>query len=441
MATVRWTGNALAVAQVTTITIADTWATGDDATVTINGKDATVTVGTDTTPANVALAIQEMLSGATQTGTGDHTFSPTDAQAIPEFREITATVASSVVTLTADTSGKSFTVTTSETTAGDGTVGTPSTTTAATGPNHFDNVDNWSTGSVPVDGDDIWFDSGSIACKYALDQNGVTPTSINVTMGFTGTIGLPETNTDTSGFPYREYRDTYLKMGASADATNIAVNIGSGPGQGSGRIKIDNNTSQATVNVQSTGQTLEAGVPTFLWKGTDSANVFNITKGDAGIAFFADDTATVATLRVGYQNNQLGDSEVECGGGTTLTTLDVTGGTLTTRSNVTTASVNGGSLIHTDGTMTTLNLDAGECIYRSNGTLTNLNVGSGGTIDYRQDMRARTVTNCQLNDGSGYRDPNGTVTHTNDIDLYRCSVSDLAVFEHAPHQTIGFSTI
>lgn len=442
MATVRWTGNALAVAQVTTITISGTWATSDEAVITINGKDITLTVGTDTTTTQVALGLQEMFTGTTQTGTGDHTFSVLDAQTIPEFREITATVSTNVITLTGDTAGKPFTVTTSETTAStDGEVGTPSTTTAATGPNHVDNADNWSTGSVPVDDDDIWFDSGSIPVKYALDQNAVTPASINVTMGYTGTIGLPETNTDTSGYPYREYRDTYLKYGNSGDASTIAVNIGQGPGQGSGRIKIDNNTSQSVVNVQATGQQAESGIPSFLWKGTHASNVFNVTKGDCGIAFFADDSATVATLRVGYQTNQLGDSSVECGGSTTLTTLDVTGGSLTTRSNVTTAGVNGGSLIHTDGTLGTLSLDAGECVYRSDGTLTTANVGSGGTLDFRQDMRARTVTNCQLNDGAGYRDPNGTVTHTNNIDLYRCTIGDLSVFEHPPHKTIGFSAI
>lgn len=440
MATVRWIGNATAVAQVDTITVANTWATGDVATVTINGKDVTVTVGTDATTANVALAIQEAISGTTQTGTGDHTYSPENGQLIPEFREVTATVAGSVVTLTADTKGKPFTMTTSETTAGTGTL-TEATATAATGPNHFDNADNWSTGSVPVDADDIWFDSGSVDCKYAIDQGSVTPTSINVTMGFTGDIGLPEYNRDTSGYTYREYRDKYLKLGASADATNIAVDIGAGPGQGSGRIKIDNNDSQCTVNVRNTGQAAENGVPSFLWKGTDSSNVYNVTKGNCGIAFFPDDTATLATLRVGYQANQAGDSSVECGESLTLTTLDITGGSTTTRAAITTINQNGGSLTHLEGAVTTLNLDEGDCYYRSDGTLTTANVGSGGTIDFRRDMRARTVTNCNLYDGAAYYDPNGTVTHTNDIDLVRCEVNDLAAFRHSPHVTIGFSSI
>jgi hypothetical protein len=260
-------------------------------------------------------------------------------------------------------------------------------------------------------------------------------------MGFTGSIGLPETNTDTSGYSYREYRDTYLALGESGDATNIAVNIGNGPGQGSGRIKINNGTSEATVNVRSTGQATETGVPSFLWKGTHASTVFNITKGDAGIGFFADDSATVATLRVGYQTNQLGDSSVLCGEGVTLTTVNVTGGELITRSAITTANVNGGELTHTEGALGTLNLDGGQCIYRSDGTMTTANVGSGGVLDFRQDMRSRTVTNCNLYDGSSYYDPNGTVTHTNGIDLVRCEVDDLANFRHAPHTTISFSTI
>ena len=154
MATVRWTGNANAVAQISTITITGTWATSDTVTLTMNGKDITLTLGTDVTTSNVATALQEMLSGTTQTGTGDHTFSVTDAQAIPEFREFTATVATNVVTLTGDTAGKPFTITSSESAASTTADAATATSTAATGPNHFDNADNWSTGSVPVDADD-----------------------------------------------------------------------------------------------------------------------------------------------------------------------------------------------------------------------------------------------------------------------------------------------
>ena len=445
MATVRWTGNALPIAQVTTITISGTWATSDEAVVTINGKDITVTVGTDTTTSNVATAIKEAINGDTQTGTGDHTFSPTDGQTIPEFREVTATVASNVVTLTADnTIGKPFTVTTSETTASsDGAVGTPSTTTTATGPHHFDNADNWSTGSVPVDADDIWFDSGSVDCRFGLDQSSVTPTSINVTMGYTGKIGNGEYNTDTSGYTYREYRSTYLSLGESADATNIAVNIGGGDGQGSGRIKINNGTSQCTVNVSDTGQTAESGVPAFLWKGTDSSNEMNVSRGDVGVAFYADDSATLATLRVGYTENQIGDSSVECGESVTLSSATVTqtGGTLVTRSNVSTVNISGGTLNHEEGTIGTLTASDCNVFYKSNGTCTTGTFRFGGVLDLRRDMRSRTFTNLTFYAGSGFFDPGDTLTATNGFDLDGCDIDDLANFVIPKNKTITLSAI
>lgn len=149
MATKRWLGKAQAKAQVTTITVGGTWSTSDTPTFTINDKDIVVTVGTDTTTANIATAMKEAFNGDTQTGTGDHTFSETGDN-IPEFDEITATVSGSVVTLTGDTKGKPFSITATDNSAS-GTF-TPSTTTAATGPNHWDDAENWSGGSLPTSG-------------------------------------------------------------------------------------------------------------------------------------------------------------------------------------------------------------------------------------------------------------------------------------------------
>lgn len=442
MATQKWIGTATDIKQVTTITITGTWATSDTATVTINGNDVTVTIGTDTTTSNVATAIKEAINSDTQTGTMDHVFSPTGGgNTIPEFREVTATVASNVVTLTADVAGKPFTVTTSESTAStDGEVGTPSTTTAGTGKNHFDNADNWSTGSVPVDADDIYFDTGSVSCKYGLAQSAVTPTSITVTQGYTGQIGLPEVNTDDTSYSYAEYRDTYLQLGTSGDATDIQVSIGTGNGAGSSRIKLDTGSSQATINVRDTGLPIEQGVPSFLWKGTDSSNVLSVSKGDVGIAYYSGETATVATLRVGYTTNQQGDSEVTAGAGTTLTTIVQSGGTLTTNSAFTTATVSGGTLHHDAGTATTLYVSDGACVYRSEGTLTTCEVRNGGTLDLSRDLRARTITNLTVYSGGTYRDPADTATVTNGIDLSGCNLDDVTM-EIANHKTLTLSDI
>lgn len=441
MATRRWKGDAIPVAQVTTIAVTGTWAAADTATLTINGKDITVTIGTDVAIADVVAAVVAAVNGAalvsdeSRNETGDN---------IPEFDEVTASGAASPITLTGDTKGRPFTVTASEVTAGSGALGSPATSTAATGPNHFDNADNWSGTTVPVDDDDVVFDSGDVDLTYALDQNGVTLTSIVRTMGYTGNVGLAETNTDagTGTSAYREYRDQYLKLGNSGDATTTTITVGGKEGSGGGRFKLDSGTGQVVMNVLDTGQAEESGIPAMLWLGTHASNVINITKGSLGIAFFAGESATVATLRVGYRQNKSGDSDVVCGDGTTLTTIEQSGGTLEIDSNVTTITMTDGeSQILGSSTVATLNVDGGSCRYQSTGTATTINVGGGGLVDFSRDMQSRTVTNCVLNERSSLRDPFKTVTFTNDIDVTRCSLSDLTELDLGTHFTLGRSAI
>ena len=112
----------------------------------------------------------------------------------------------------------------------------------------------------------------------------------------------------------------------------------------------------------------------------------------------------------------------------------LSGGKLTTNSAITTVTMTDGELIHQAGAITTLNLDKGACRYRSTSTLTTANVGSDGVLDFRQDIRARTVTNLSLNEGSEYHDPFGTVTLTNGADFVRCQPSE-TVFSVKPNQT------
>ena len=57
MATILWRGDSTPIPQVDTVTIALTWATADDLTLTINGKTLVLTIGTDTSTANVATAL------------------------------------------------------------------------------------------------------------------------------------------------------------------------------------------------------------------------------------------------------------------------------------------------------------------------------------------------------------------------------------------------
>lgn len=444
MASPRWIGSAIAFEHISTFVVADTWATSDTLTATINGKDLILTVGSAATTADVAAAMSAAINATSKTngviGTETRNIG---GQEIAEFREITASVNSSTITITGDTKGKPVTITFVADTAGTGSIGAETVTQSPTGPNHFDNADNWSTGAVPVDGDSIWFDTGDVDCKYALSQGGVSPASINIMRGFTGTIGLPETNKDSTNFEYHEYREQYLILGNVGDAQTIEINVGEGVGSASGRVLLSTADAQTIVNVQSTGQSLDSnlGIPAFMWKGTHASNVVNVNRGDVGLGFFPDDTAVIATLNVGYIEAQESDSQVQVGEPVTLTTVNISGGVTTTRTAITTATINGGILQHEDGTMTTLNVNEGTCYYKSDETCTTANVQAGGVIDLRQNNRSRTFTNVNLFADSSWIDPFGTATVTNGWDFEQCSPGDLRVFIIQSNITLTQSAI
>ena len=390
MGTVIWRGGAPAVAHLQTITVSGTWATGDTATITINGHDITFTVAATETIAAVVAGLVAAWNAST----------------IPEVAEVTAADASPDITLTADTAGKPFTVTTSEVTAGDGELGDPVETTANEGPYCWDTPENWDTGAMPVAADDMVFENSSISCIYNLSQAGATLTSLTIMQSYTGTIGLPYYNA--SG--YREYRPQYLAI----DATTVRVGkSGTGSGTGSGRIKIDSGTVQTTVHVTNTGTALDQNVGAFVWKGTHASNVIYLNKGDVSIAPYAGETATIATLNIGYIDRIDSDVSLSTGGGLTLTTVNCDGGVTTLEDDITTLTQRGGELtIRGAATVTTFNAYGGVCYCESTGTITTLN-GKAGAINCSRDMQTRTITDMNLYSGFTLTDPHDTITFTN----------------------------
>lgn len=428
MATPRWLGHALDVADKWTVNVADTWATNDTATITINGKDLTLTVGSTSTTSQIAADIVDMINGE---AANDDELRNETGDKLGEFSRITASVLASEVTMLADDKGVPFVPTVSESTAGDGTLTGLTNATVATGKHFFADADNWSTGSVPVDSDEVVVDEGDVSIKYGLDQNGVTLDSITITQGFTGDIGLPETNEDDTSLTYREYRDQYWKTGNVGDANPTTITIGEGDGAGSGRLKIDSNTGQVTINVRNSGQRAESDKNAIIWKGTHVDNELNVSKGDFAAAFVDGETAHFATVRVGFLDNQDGDSIVFMGAGVDLANAAITqtGGALSIDSATGTGTilVNGGELTVLSGAHASIIVDSGTCFYQSTGTLTLTKVGDGGTLDYRRDNRTRTVSAAEIYSRSTYLDPQRTITHTTGVDLVRCSIADVTL--------------
>lgn len=434
MATRVWKGKAKDVLQVDSITIANTWAQGDTCTITCDGIDFVVTIGTLTTTAQVATTIKQAFNGETLTDTSA-TCSPTiaqgGAQLIPHFAEAVASIdsaATSVVVLTARTAGKPHTFTASESTAGTGTA-TLANTTVATGKHFFSNADNWTGDTVPVDNDTIVFNSGSIDCKYGLSP-AIQPAAFIKTKTYTGKIGLPEVNTDNSSKPYNEYRTKYLTF--DDNTVTCTYDLETGVGTGSTLIRIDAGAGQSIFNVYGYGSRLITGQPTTLLLGTHASNVLNVQQGDVGVAFFQGETSTLVTIRCG--NGTSSGATIVCGTTVTLTssTIDVCGGTLTI--NTATASgdidISSGGTVNIFGTGAHASIDVqnGTCNYASSGTLTTLAVGSAGTFDKSVDLRAVTITNAiNMYKGSTFLDPNKSVTASGGYKLNGCIADDVTL--------------
>ncbi|MEQ8788882.1 MAG: hypothetical protein RIC55_21400 [Pirellulaceae bacterium] len=441
MASRRWLGRAVAAAHVVSFDVADTWAQGDTATLTINGKDLTLTVGTTTTTAQIAADLTAMVNGGA--ANGDELRSETGAN-VGEFARISAAVSASTVTLTGDDKGVPFQIAVSESTAGDGTLANLSTDVVATGPNHFDNPDNWSGDAVPADGDDVIFDSGDVDCLFGIAQSAITPSTIIVTRGYTGRIGLPEKNETEAELPYDEYRPQYLQLGNAGDATVTTIRVGDGSGSGSSRIKLDSGDGQIVLNVFQTGQREDIAVPALLWKGAHAANGVNVNRGDVGIAFFSGETAHVDSLRVGYVENQAADSAVVCGSGVDLgdAQIDITGGTLVIDSATGSGAIAmlGGELSVLRGAHAEISIDGGVSFYRSTGALASVRIGGGAALDFTRDNQSRIVTNCELHAGGTLRDPFKSVTWSNGIDVVRASLAEVSL-DLGTHLTLTPSAV
>lgn len=428
-------GGAIDIAQVTTIAVQDTWATDDTATLTIGNKSLTLTVGTTATTTQIAAELANMVNG-TSLGTGYSSNAMGDE--IPEFMNITASADTGTLTLTADDAGVPFEVSVSESTAGDGTLGTPTDATAATGKHFWNNAANWDGGAIPVNSDDAVLDARAMNdILYGLDQNAVTLASLTISNTFTRKLGLPPINADDSSNTYPEYRDQYLKISVTA----LSIE---GQGSGSGRIKLNLGSAASTMNISARGTGEFDNVPAVLILGTHSTNIARITRGSIGFAFYDNESAHLATLAVGFEDNQAGDATVICGDGVDLADATITqsGGTLTIDSACATTVQSGGTLNVKSGNQTTITADGTLNVIGAASalTITTLN-SSGGTIDFRKGTGAVTVSNCAVGKQTTILDPAKRVTWSAGIDLTRCGIQDLQQIDLGKHFTLTPSAI
>lgn len=431
MAERKWKAKAKDVKQVDTITIALTWATGDTITVTCDGIDFVVTIGSLVTTAQVATTLYEAFNGASAFTDTTASCSPTlaqgGAQAMGQFRAAAATVSGSVVSLTGITAGRPFTFTSTENTVGTGTAALVNAT-VATGKNWGNNADNWTGDTVPVDTDDIIFDSGNVPCKYGL-LLAIQPGSFTKTKGYSGTIGLPEINLDDSSYPYNEYLTKSITFDDNAAAT-CTYNLEQADGTGSGLVRIDAGAGASIFNVYGLGPRSLSQYPSILLLGTNAANVLNMMQGDVGVGFFGE-ASTLVAIRAG--NGTASGAKLYCGTAVTLTssTIDISGATVTLNTATATSDID----VHSSGTLNIegtgahadIDVQNGTVNYSSSGTLSTLAIRSAGKFN-KSDLRTSIITNAvQVYKGSTFNDPNKSLTLSAGFKTNGCMLADVTI--------------
>lgn len=248
--------------------------------------------------------------------------------------------------------------------------------TDVTTPNSWSVAANWSGATVPVNGDDVYLPAGNtVSITAGLNQSAVTLASLNVDPAFCNQkVGVGVLSGVTL---------TYLQIGATA------INFPAGTGGGCTLFALDAAAVAGTVNVQ---QSNGADIPPLRFKGTNLT--YNLTGGSVAVAAYPGETSTVVSARLSSGPTGA-DPLLLLGSGVTWTDGYVEAGTVTSYSTIAAPAVRiaGGTYDYRGtGAHTQLDIDAGTCLYTGTGTL-NGNTNVRGVLDFRQDDRAKTVTN------------------------------------------------
>lgn len=355
----------------------------------------TVTIGTGVTGGTFALTFNSETTGAIAYNASAATvlaaleglatpvpgdFTVTGSAGGPWTVTFTGTYAKTNVTeMTGD--GGNLTSTGSQ----DLTLATPTT---ATGPNNLNDAENYSTGSLPVNGDTLIIDDPNAGdILWNLDAlSAVTLAKLVVRQSFElKKIGLSDHN----GL-YYEYRTTELTIGATS------IELGNGDGSGWVLLRINTGTVQTAIEQINSGQAQDSSQRATMWRGTHASNTAEILGGQFAAALDQADLATLLTFRVLASDEAGSAPDIFCGPGLTLGTAEVDGGKAILNSAIGTAlTVNDGLVVlRGSGAVAQLNGLGGKVVYNTSGTLGGNTVLAGDCeLDFSQDMSTKTITN------------------------------------------------
>jgi len=260
---------------------------------------------------------------------------------------------------------------------------------------------NWSGGAVPIAADDVIIANSSQDITAGLDQSAIALTSLTIDLSYTGLIGSSQSD--------------FLEIGS------VTAVIGQRRGTvgtftGSKRLNIDfGTTTAAQINVYATATTAQdQNRQPLRLRAVNASTDVNVYGGTLAISDDSSNSSTIGDILIESGTINIGDN-------VTHTTLNQSGGTVSTQSSITTVNLKGGTLNQYDSTssntITTLTVsNSGSLNHYASGTITTLNL-NGGSVDLTKTQKSKTVTTITAAPGANLITDTGTVTFTNDIAL------------------------
>lgn len=264
---------------------------------------------------------------------------------------------------------------------------------------------NWSTGAIPVTGDDVTFDRTSDDITLNLDQSAVLLASLNITNSFQGTIGNEPDATN-----------EFLKIGATT------LTIGDGTGNGSSRLNLELGTDVTTINIINASSTgTDFPKAPLRINANNSSNVIQVNGENSTVSFLdnADDTGALGNIDI------INGTDIQIGSGATYSSLTMIEGTVTSFETSGVVKMSAGTMrLEGTGAITSIIQTGGELIWNSTGTVL-LYDGIGGTLETTDSALARIITTLIKSPGFTFnRNENVIVTNDNfNTDFAEFSIS------------------
>lgn len=228
--------------------------------------------------------------------------------------------------------------------------------------NAFDTAGNWDTDTAPVNTDSVAFPKHASDSDWDIagsDQSEILLVNFDVEPG------------------------CYANFGSRLTPLHIDTDYLTFDGSGQANLQIDNSTSIRILGAGPAGDEFANGIN--LTGSSNTLLIVDAASNDlVGIASLANDTGAFTTV-------DIRGGTVTIGEGVTMTTLQVSGATVTNYSAATTLNQTGGTVYQQANALTTINGDGGKLYYNSSSGYTTANVRKGFSLDFTKSPAALTV--------------------------------------------------